>query len=201
MNIDCKLNQAFGDRVGNSPYRRDNFSEPYDREDFEPGYPRRSSFSSISRGRHPTFMDTPTMIPDSNIGYGANRFAPGSLPSEDPFGRSNPLSASPGYPSTPYPGSAYTPSTVVISNPSTAHMTAPQMYQLPHSGNGALVPFSRPRSSSFSYPQQYAPQHLQASYSNMPFSSYPPTIPHETVVIRSGKKHRKHRHRHRSRSR
>lgn len=182
------------------------YSDPYDWEDDEPSYPGRHS---ISRDRRrPSFVDAPTVIPDSNIGYGSNRFAPGSLPTEYALGRTYNPSSSPRYPPTPFQGTNYTPS-IVVSNMGAPNNAPPQVYQLPRgdpSLNGALVPassFGRARSSSFSYPQQYPNQPMQPSYGNPPYG-YPQGVqPGQTIVIQQPpKKHRhRQRHRHRSRSR
>jgi len=200
--------EANGEGVGSSPYRMGSYSEPYDWEDDEAGYPGRSSRRSLSRGRRPAFVDAPTIIPDPNMGYGSNRFAPGSVPSDYALGRTYLPSSSPRYPPTPFPGTNYTPS-IVVTNPA-SNNALPQVYQLPRgdpSFNGALVPassFGRARSASFSYPQQYATQPMQNGYGNTPYTqAYPRGVqPEQTIVIQQPRKHRhKHRHRHRSRSR
>ncbi|KAF5351757.1 hypothetical protein D9756_007412 [Leucocoprinus leucothites] len=152
------------------------YSDPHDyyTGDVSAGYARQPSSRargrSPSRTRHPSFVDTlPTVIPNAFPGYHANSANRSNGHFDVPFGGMSRSAPGPKYPPTPHPGSDFPPGTVVVSLPTTAapHTMTPQTYQEPQGTSPmpfanyaptAYDHYSRPRSASFSYPQQYTNQ-------------------------------------------
>ncbi|KAJ3572396.1 hypothetical protein NP233_g3111 [Leucocoprinus birnbaumii] len=202
-------------------YTTATYSDPYDYGDdrsngFSPELPStRTRGRSRSRTRHPAFADSPpAVIPNAFPGYHASSASHSNGQASVPFEGISSSAPGPRYPPTPHPGSDFPPGTIVVSLPMTGASPAvlPQVYQTSQGTPPMQIPsyaptgynsYARPRSASFSYPQQYMPQktysHPQSYYPNMPYGL--PANADQTIVIQRPKKHRNKHRRHHSRSR